>query len=87
MIYKFSEASKNALENAEKIAVELGHSYIGTEHILYGLVLEEKGIAFKVLNKQGIDSGSIENKIKEIKDKKNTYFFLPVEISFSINTV
>ena len=66
MIYKFSEASKNALENAEKIAVELGHSYIGTEHILYGLVLEEKGIAFKVLNKQGIEASLIGNKIKEI---------------------
>ena len=38
MIYKFSEASKNALESAEKIAIELGHNYIGTEHILYGLI-------------------------------------------------
>ena len=66
MIYKFSEASKNALESAEKIAMELGHSYIGTEHILYGLVSEEKGLAFKVLNKQGVNSGKILNAIKEI---------------------
>ena len=66
MIYKFSEASKNALENAEKIAVELGHIHIGTEHILYGIALEEKGLAFKVLNKQGIEASLIVNKIKEI---------------------
>ena len=66
MIYKFSEASKNALESAEKIAIELGHNYIGTEHILYGLVSEEKGLAFKVLNKQGIDSEKILNSIKSI---------------------
>ena len=66
MIYKFSEASKNALENADKIAIELGHNYIGTEHILYGLVIEEKGLAFKVLNKQGLEAKLILNKIKEI---------------------
>ena len=66
MIYKFSEASKNALESAEKIAIDLGHIYIGTEHILYGLLLEEKGVAFKVLNKQGIEASLILNKIKEI---------------------
>lgn len=66
MIYKFSEASKNALESAEKLAVELGHNFIGTEHILYGITLEEKGIAFKVLSKQGIEANMILNKIKEI---------------------
>ena len=66
MIYKFSEASKNVLENAEKIAIELGHNYIGTEHILYGLVSEEKGLAYKVLSKQGINESLILNKIREI---------------------
>ena len=66
MIYKFSEASKNALENAEKLAIELGHNFIGTEHILYGITLEEKGLAFKILNKQGIEASIIVNKIKEI---------------------
>ena len=66
MIYKFSEASKNVLENAEKVAIELGHNYIGTEHILYGLVSEEKGLAYKVLSKQGINESLILNKIREI---------------------
>ena len=66
MIYKFSEASRNALENAEKLAIELGHINIGTEHILYGITLEEKGLAFKILNKQGIEAGAIVKKIKEI---------------------
>ena len=66
MIYKFSEASKNALENAEKLAIELGHNFIGTEHILYGIALEEKGLAFKALNKQNIEASLIFNKMKEI---------------------
>lgn len=66
MIYQFSEASKNALENAEKLATGLGHHLIGTEHILYGIAEEETGLAFKALNKQNIEAGSILNKIKEI---------------------
>ena len=66
MIYRFSEASKNALENAEKVAVELGHNFIGTEHILYGILAEERSLASKVLKKQGVDSSFILNKIKEI---------------------
>ncbi len=66
MIYKFSEASKNALESAERLAIELGHNFIGTEHILYGIALEEKGLAYKALSKQNVESSSIFNKIKEI---------------------
>lgn len=66
MIYKFSEASKNALESAEKIAIELGHNFIGSEHILYGIALEEKGLAYKILSKQNIEASQIWGKIKEI---------------------
>ena len=44
MVYKFSDASKRALESAEKFAIELGHNFIGTEHILYGIAIEENGL-------------------------------------------
>ena len=70
MIYKFSEAFKNALESAEKIAIEYGHNLIGTEHILYGITVEEKSLACKVLNKQNIVPSLIANKIKEILGEK-----------------
>ena len=40
MTYKFTERAKKALEIANEIAIELGHNYIGTEHLLYGLVKE-----------------------------------------------
>ena len=39
-----------AIEKAE----ELGHNYIGSEHVLYGLIAEGSGVAFNVLNKLGI---------------------------------
>ncbi len=66
MIYKFSEASKKALEMAEKVAIELGHNLIGSEHILYGILCEKDGLGYKILKKQNIDEVDVYNKIKEI---------------------
>ena len=40
MTYKFTNSSREAIEIANEIAIELGHSYVGTEHLLYGLVKE-----------------------------------------------
>ena len=66
MIYKFSESSKKALESAENFAIELGHSFIGTEHILYGIAMQEKGLGYKVLKKQNIEASQIFSKVREI---------------------
>jgi len=66
MIYKFSDSSKRALESAENLAIELGHNFIGTEHILYGIALQEKGLGYKILKKQNIEASQIFNKVKEI---------------------
>ena len=46
--------------------MELGHNYIGTEHILYGLISEGTGIASKVLENQGISAEKIKESIEEI---------------------
>lgn len=40
MTYKFTARAEKALEISNEIAIELGHNYIGTEHLLYGLVKE-----------------------------------------------
>lgn len=66
MIYKFSDSSKKALESAENLAIELGHSFIGTEHILYGIAVQEKGLGYKILKNQNIEASQIFNKIKDI---------------------
>ena len=42
MEYRFTAKAEKALELAQSLAMELGHNYIGTEHILYGLC--EEGI-------------------------------------------
>ena len=66
MMYKFTNSAQIVLETATNLAVKLGHNYIGTEHILFGLVDEENGLASKVLSKQGLTSEEILQKIEEL---------------------
>ena len=66
MYYKFTARAEKALEYAQDLAMELGHNYIGTEHILYGLISEGTGIASKVLENQGISAEKIKESIEEI---------------------
>ena len=81
MIYKFTNKAKKVIEIANDISVEFGHNYIGTEHILYGLVKEGEGIAAKVLNNKGITDEKVKVKIEEIlgigRDIKETLGFTP----------
>ena len=66
MYYKFTARAEKALEYAQDLAMELGHTYIGTEHLLYGLIEEGTGIASKVLENQGISSAKVKEEIEEI---------------------
>ena len=66
MYYKFTARAEKALEYAQEVAMELGHNYIGTEHLLYGLVEEGTGVASKVLQNQGLTSESVKQAIEEI---------------------
>ena len=66
MTYKFTNRANKAIEIANDIALELGHSYIGTEHILYGLAKEGGGVATKVLENGQVTAEDILNKIEEL---------------------
>ena len=81
MIYKFTNRAKKVIEIADDISIELGHNYIGTEHILYGLVKEGEGIASKVLQNKGVTSEKILKEIKEMlgygKEIKQSLGFTP----------
>ena len=59
MTYKFTGGAKNAIEYANEVTLKLGHEYIGTEHILYGLAKESSGIASKVLEGQNVTAENI----------------------------
>ena len=81
MIYKFTNKAKKAIEIADEISIQLGHNYIGTEHILYGLIKEGEGIAAKVLNNKGITEDKVKEKIEEFlgvgDELKETLGFTP----------
>jgi len=60
---------KNVIEGAFNASQELGHNYIGPEHLLAGLVEEEDGLAGNLLRKYGLTSESIRQKIIKVVGK------------------
>lgn len=92
MTYKFTKSAENVIEISNDIAIELGHNYVGTEHLLYGLAKEPNGVASKVLENQGVTSDAVLEKIEELvgrgeDDVNTTVGFTPrtkrvIEIAF-----
>ena len=54
MFTGFTEKANRALNAAISIAAELGHTFIGSEHILYGLMAEDSSVASTLLSKKGL---------------------------------
>jgi len=65
-MYKFTGRAQEAINISNDIAKSLGHVYIGTEHLLYGLSKEGMGVASKVLENQNITPEVILEKIQEL---------------------
>ncbi|MBI4706309.1 MAG: ATP-dependent Clp protease ATP-binding subunit [Candidatus Omnitrophica bacterium] len=62
----FTPRAKKALELAAEEARALGHNYIGTEHILLGLIREGEGIASQVLLNLGMDLNTVRSEVMEL---------------------
>ncbi len=62
----FTPRAKKALELAAEEARSLGHNYIGTEHLLLGLIREGEGIASQVLLNLGMDLNTVRNEVMEL---------------------
>jgi len=63
----FTEKANNALNLAIAAAEEMGHTYIGTEHIVLGLLEEGTGVAASVMGGRGITPGDYQQKLVEIQ--------------------
>ena len=59
----FTPRAKKVLELSLREALSLGHSYIGTEHMLLGLVRESEGVAAQVLEQLGADATRVRNQV------------------------
>lgn len=62
---KFDSGSEHSLRLAHECAVNLGHTYVGSEHLLYGLVAQGEGEAAKLLLKRGISREPLSRKLCE----------------------
>ena len=68
----FTEKARIAISEAHDTACELGHGYIGSEHIVAGLIREGSGVAAKLLEKSGITEEKVTEKIKELTGSKES---------------
>ena len=66
MQYRLTRQAQKAVEFARDIAEELQHNYIGTEHLLLGLIRAEEGLASKVLRQNDITEEQILNLIENL---------------------
>lgn len=69
----FTPRAKKVLELSLREALQMGHNYIGTEHILLGLLREGEGVAARVLNSMGITLDNVKEKVKELLSKQSYY--------------
>ena len=63
---KFSERARRVLTLAQEEAQRLNHNYIGTEHILLGLVKEEEGVAARVLINLGVSLPKMRSAVEYV---------------------
>src|SRR5436853_1475817 len=61
---KFTERARKVLSLAQEEAQRFQHNYIGTEHLLLGLVREGEGVAAKVLNSLGVDLQKVRSSVE-----------------------
>jgi ATP-dependent Clp protease ATP-binding subunit ClpC len=67
--YNFTDRVRKVLQMAREEAARLHHEYVGTEHILLGLIREGEGVAAAVLTNLGVDLEDIQLKIEETVKK------------------
>ena len=63
---QFTDKAQNALAQASRCARSLKQGYIGTEHILVGLLKEDTGVAAKVLADNGVETGLVMDMIRDL---------------------
>ncbi len=63
---KFTENAQAVLKHAASVAKRLKQGYVGTEHILTGLLKEKEGVAYKVLTDNGVELSKVMDMIQEL---------------------
>src|SRR5687767_14412269 len=69
MNYNFTDRVRKVLMMAYEEAIRMQHDYVGTEHILLGLVREGEGVAAAVLQRADVDAAAVFKRIEEVVRK------------------
>ena len=77
----FTEKAREAITKAQQYAVHLGHNYVGTEHILLGLVGVKDSVASKAIEAQGVSEEAITEKIEELVGINNGGGYYPQDFT------
>ena len=71
MMQRFTDDAQRVLSFAQEAALELGHDYVGTEHVLIGLIKVKNGVAAKALNELGLSAETIIEDVEEYIGRGN----------------
>ncbi len=85
---RFTQRARRVLSLAQEEAERLNHSYIGSEHVLIGLMREEGGVAGRVLRELGLDLGRVQAMVERLSGGAGTRTpFTKIELSPSTKRV
>ena len=66
MFYSYTEKAERVIQSARKISRKLGHSYVGTEHLLVGLLQEESCVPSQLLAQKGVQKEKLLQMISDL---------------------
>jgi len=78
---RFTKRSRQALSLAQDEARQLGHKYIGTEHLLLGLLREERGVAAKALTRLGVTLDQVREMVEQAIGPSSRLTAGPIELA------
>jgi ATP-dependent Clp protease ATP-binding subunit ClpC len=78
---RFTKRARQSLVYAQEEAQQLGHRWIGTEHLLLGLLREDQGIAAKVLTQMGINIEQVRRMVAEALGQADQLLASPIELA------
>ncbi len=84
---RFTQRARRVLSLAQEEAERLNHSYIGSEHVLIGLLREEGGVAGKVLRELGLEEARVQAMVERLSGVGSRTPFTKIELSPSTKRV
>ena len=84
---RFTQRARKVLSLAQEEAERLNHNYIGSEHILVGLLLEDGGVAGRVLRELGLETARVQAMVERLAGVGSRTPFSKVELSPSTKRI